>query len=64
MESFRGTLKNDLVYHNRCDTRVAAPAEITEYIEIYRNGQRRRSKLGNLPPAPFAQQARMQTTIA
>ena len=64
MESFWGTLKNELVHHRRYATRAAAQAEITEYIEIFYNRQRRHSKLGNLSPAVFAQQARMQPAIA
>ncbi|MGF1645074.1 MAG: IS3 family transposase, partial [Thiotrichales bacterium] len=50
--------------HRRYATRAAAQAEITEYIEIFYNRQRRHSKLGNLSPAVFAQQARMQPAIA
>ena len=33
MESFWGTLKNELVHHRRYDTREQARREITEYIE-------------------------------
>jgi transposase InsO family protein len=57
MESFWGTLKNELVHHRRYRTREEARAEITEYIEIFYNRQRRHSKLGNLSPAAFAQKA-------
>lgn len=56
MESFWGTLKNELVHHRRYETRAQAKSEITEYIEIFYNRQRRHSKLGNLAPAVFAQQ--------
>lgn len=55
MESFWGTLKNELVHHRRYDTRAQAIAEITEYIDIFYNRQRRHSKLGNLSPAAFTQ---------
>lgn len=55
MESFWGTLKNELVHHRRYETRAQAKSEITEYIEIFYNRQRRHSKLGNLAPAVFAQ---------
>jgi putative transposase len=58
MESFWGTLKNELVHHRRYATRKEAKAEITEY--IFYNRQRRHSKLGNLSPAAFAQQALAQ----
>jgi len=61
MESFWGTLKNELVHHRRYDTREQARREITEYIEIFYNRQRRHSRLGNRSPAAFAQQwARQQ----
>lgn len=55
MESFWGTLKNELVHHRRYETRAEAIQEITEYIELFYNRQRRHSKLGNLSPAAFAQ---------
>jgi putative transposase len=61
MESFWGTLKNELVHHRRYDTREQARREITEYIEIFYNRQRRHSRLGNCSPAACAQQwARQQ----
>ena len=56
MESFWGTLKNELVHHRRYETREQARQEITEYIEIFYNRQRRHSRLGNRSPATFAQQ--------
>lgn len=56
MESFWGTLKNELVHHRHYDTRAQAIHEITEYIEMFYNRQRRHSRLGNLSPAAFAQQ--------
>jgi putative transposase len=61
MESFGGTLKNELVHHRRYETREQARREIAEYIEIFYNRQRRHSRLGNCSPAAFAQQwARQQ----
>jgi len=61
MESFWGTLKNELVHHRRYDTREQAQREITEYIELFYNRQRRHSRLGNRSPAAFALQwARQQ----
>lgn len=61
MESFWGTLKNELIHHRRYDTRDQARREITEYIELFYNRQRRHSRLGNCSPAAFAQQwARQQ----
>ena len=61
MESFWGTLKTELVHHRRYDTREQARREISEYIEIFYNRQRRHSRLGNRSPAAFALQwARQQ----
>jgi transposase InsO family protein len=54
MESFWGTLKNELVHHRRYATRAEAKASIREYIEIFYNRQRRHSRLGYLAPAVFA----------
>lgn len=54
IESFWGTLKNELVHHRRYATRAEAESSIREYIEIFYNRQRRHSRLGNLAPAEFA----------
>lgn len=56
IESFWGTLKNELVHHRRYSTRSEAMQEITEYIEIFYNRQRRQKRLGYLSPAGFEQQ--------
>jgi putative transposase len=55
MESFWGSLKNELVHHCRYATRADAEASIREYIEIFYNRQRRHSRLGYLSPAVFEQ---------
>lgn len=55
MESFWGSLKNELVHHCRYATREEAKASIQEYIEIFYNRQRRHSRLGYLSPAVFEQ---------
>jgi putative transposase len=55
MESFWGTLKNELVHHRRYRTREQAMQEITEYIEIFYNRQRKQARLGYLSPAAFTQ---------
>lgn len=55
IESFWGSLKNELVHHRRFATRAQAEAAIREYIEIFYNRQRRHSRLGYLSPAAFAQ---------
>lgn len=56
IESFRGVLKNELVYHRRYATRREAMQDITEYIEIFYNRQRRQKRLGYLSPAVYEQQ--------
>jgi len=57
MESFWGKLKNELVYHQRYARREQAIREITEYMEIFYNRQRRQKRLGYLsPPAAYEQQ--------
>lgn len=59
MESFWGSLKNELVLHRRYATRAEAEASIREYIEIFYNRQRRHSRLGYVAPAVFAQNFRI-----
>ena len=54
MESFWGSLKNDLVHHCRYTTRLEAEASIREFIEIFYNRKRRHSRLGYVAPAQFA----------
>jgi len=44
MESFWGSLKNELIHHQRYATRADAKSAITEYIEIFYNCQRRHSR--------------------
>lgn len=56
MESFWGSLKNELVHHRRFTTREQANREITEYIEIFYNRIRKQARLGYLSPAAFSQQ--------
>ena len=53
MESFWGTLKNELVHHRRYRTRQEAIKEITEYIEVFYNRQRRQKRLGYLSPVAY-----------
>ncbi len=55
MESFWGSLKNELVHHRRFATRTEADSAIREYIEIFYNRQRRHSRLGYVAPAIFVQ---------
>jgi transposase InsO family protein len=56
MESFWGTLKNELIHHRRYKTREEALREITEYIEVFYNRQRRQARLGYLSPAIYERQ--------
>jgi len=53
MESFWGTLKQELVHHCRYGSRREAIRDITEYIEIFYNRQRRQARLGFLSPAAY-----------
>jgi putative transposase len=56
MESFRGTLKNELVHHRQYLARHLAKQEITEYIEVFYNRQRKQARLGFLSPVAFTKQ--------
>ena len=53
MESFWGTMKNELVYHRRYKTREEAIREIAEYIEVFYNRERRQKRLDYLSPAAY-----------
>ena len=53
IESFWGTLKQELVYHRIYRTRQEAIQDITEYIEIFYNRQRKQKRLGYLSPAAY-----------
>ena len=56
MESFFGTLKNELVHRTTFPTREAATRAIFECVESFYNGRRRHSGLGFLTPAQAYQQ--------
>lgn len=64
MESFWGTLKNELVYHQRYRTREQAIREIKEYIDVFYNRQRRQARLGYLSPVAFGKQFFMKKAAA
>jgi putative transposase len=53
IESFWGTLKSELVYHRHYRTRQEAIREVTEYIEVFYNRERRQKRLGFLSPAAY-----------
>lgn len=51
MESFWGSLKNELIHQKTYLTRQTAIDEIVEYVEIFYNRMRRHTSLGNISPA-------------
>jgi putative transposase len=53
MESFWSTLKNELVHHERYETREQARRSIFEYIEVFYNRQRLHSSIGYQSPEAF-----------
>jgi putative transposase len=53
IESFFGTLKTELVHHDRYITRESARLALFDYIEVFYNRQRRHSALGYMNPAEF-----------
>jgi transposase InsO family protein len=53
MESFFGTLKKELVHHQRYRTRAEARRDIFEYVEVFYNRQRIHSSLGYVSPAEY-----------
>lgn len=55
MESYRGTLKTELIHPRRFETRQQAIDQITEYIEMFYNHQRLQARLDYLSPTAFEQ---------
>ena len=53
VESFFGTLKQELVYRCRFATRASARVAVEDYIEVFYNRTRLHSTLGSLSPADF-----------
>lgn len=53
VESFWSSLKYEVVYHRRFDTRAEARSAIFDYIETFYNRQRLHSSLGYLSPADY-----------
>jgi len=64
MESFWGSLKNEVIFHQRYATRADAESAIREYIEIFHNRRRRHSCLGYISPARFAENFSKQELAA
>ena len=52
-ESFFGTLKSELIYRSRYQTKQEAMASIFEYIEVFYNRKRIHSSLGYLTPVEY-----------
>ena len=52
-ESFFGTLKNELVYHEDYKTRAQARQSIFEYIEVFYNRKRRHAFLSYMTPVEY-----------
>ena len=52
-ETFFHTLKTELIYFNRYETRKEASNSIFEYIEVFYNRQRRHSAIGYQSPVQF-----------
>jgi putative transposase len=64
VESFRGTLKTELVHHRRYQSRLEAEREIAEYIDLFYNRQRRQARLGYLSPVAYTQMFMRQQRAA
>lgn len=60
-ESFFATLKSELVYLRRFQTRQEVKTEIFEYLEGFYNRQRRHSTLGYLSPVEFEERTGLVT---
>lgn len=54
-ESFFHTLKTELIYHEKFETRAQAKQAIFEYIEVFYNRKRRHSNNDYLSPVEFEQ---------
>jgi putative transposase len=52
-ESFFATLKTELVYTRRFETRAEARDAIFEFVEVFYNRRRRHSTLGYVSPVEF-----------
>ena len=52
-ESFFGTLKNELIYHEDYRTRSEAKQSIFKYIEVFYNQRRRHSFLSYMTPVAY-----------
>jgi transposase InsO family protein len=64
VESFFGTLKQELVNRRSFSTREEARREVFAYIEVWYNRQRRHSSLGYVSPVEFEEKARQRAVPA
>ena len=64
VESFFGTLQQEMVNRRRFATREVARQEVFEYIEVWYNRQRRHSSLGYLSPVEFERRALQSSACA
>ena len=53
MESFYHTLKIELIYQRKYETRMEAKRDIFEYIEIFYNRERLHSSIGYYSPEEY-----------
>lgn len=53
MESFFGTLKTELIYHEDYKTRTEARQSVFEYVEAFYNRVRLQKRLGYMSPVEF-----------
>lgn len=63
MESFWGLLKNELVHHRKYGSQTEAMTDISEYIDVFYNRQRRQAALGYLSPAAFIRKELMEKRL-
>ena len=56
MESFWGTIKQELIHHRHYRSRSEAVQDIREYIEVFYNRQRIQAGLQFLSPAAYTKQ--------
>lgn len=57
-ESFFHSIKTELIYRERYDTKESAKQSIFQYIEVYYNRVRRHSTIGSIPPMVFESQCK------
>ena len=57
-ESFFGSLKTELIYQHRFDTRIKATMAVFDYIEIFYNKKRLHSALGYITPEEKGQKGK------